>query len=358
VAPETGALSAEERGLIRDAIDFSLLSYVPRVHIESVLKAPEFERVRTMNRRCMQAVCFVRGERVWVVFRGTDNLGGWLLNFTCVPWFRPRRHLGFELAWRIVREEVVAWLAGLDRPEIPLVLAGHSLGGAMAHLAAFEFARAGRRIANVVTLGAPKAAFGATAKIYDATPTQLGGQSLGEVTYHVVNLRDVVARVPPRWMFYRDVGRAIQNDQGGGWKFTSGIDSLVFDAVTFSFDVPQPAAFPPPAAGALHDPLRPGLARSVEPALPRSRAVLEDLCARACQVYPPLRLPLGYVRFLFFAGGAAQNHLGRHYRSGFFLADEPVRFPYAAPLSVFSILFALLLACLAIRGFIAVWRLI
>lgn len=67
---------------------------------------------------------------------------------------RPGRHLGFAIAWAAVHSDVVSWLQAFPE-DVPVVLTGHSLGGALAVIGAAELAMIGRNVAGVVTFGAP-----------------------------------------------------------------------------------------------------------------------------------------------------------------------------------------------------------
>jgi len=72
----------------------------------------------------------------------------------------PGRHVGFAMAWGDVLPQVETWAARLPAGT-PFVFAGHSLGGALAQLGAYDFASrkradgTAREVAAVVTFGAP-----------------------------------------------------------------------------------------------------------------------------------------------------------------------------------------------------------
>jgi hypothetical protein len=73
---------------------------------------------------------------------------------------KPGRHLGFLIGWAAIRPQIEAWLRFVLRDEaMPLVFAGHSLGGALAVLGAYDLASGARprNVAAVVTFGAPMA---------------------------------------------------------------------------------------------------------------------------------------------------------------------------------------------------------
>jgi pimeloyl-ACP methyl ester carboxylesterase len=68
---------------------------------------------------------------------------------------KPGRHRGFAKGWGGVRDKVEAWIASLPASPRSFVFSGHSLGGALALLGAYEFASVrSRNVAAVVTFGA------------------------------------------------------------------------------------------------------------------------------------------------------------------------------------------------------------
>ncbi len=122
--------------------------------------------------------------RAWaaLIFRGTENIRDWLTNaeFLMMPWMRGGRvHAGFRRAFLSVQQRLEDALREHLPESCPLFYAGHSLGGALATLAA-----SWRKPAAAYTFGSPYVgdeAFGGT----------LNGH-----LYRVVNDRDVVATVP------------------------------------------------------------------------------------------------------------------------------------------------------------------
>ena len=131
------------------------------------------------------AIVETRGESVGMpaalVFRGTTGPVDWRRNSNTLPtdWPRGGRvHAGFASALDAVWAELET---ALEAVPAPLLYTGHSLGGALAVLAA------GRRPPLAVyTFGAPR--------IGDA---RFSESLAGIAAYRVVNRRDVVARTPP-----------------------------------------------------------------------------------------------------------------------------------------------------------------
>jgi hypothetical protein len=138
----------------------------------------------------LRAFGFVEDGVAFLCFRGTDRLRNWGTNLHLGPTGNPNRHAGFYGGWRQLQPQITAWLE--RTPSRKLVIAGHSLGGAMAQMAAFELA-ALWPIAAVVCFGAPLIGWRAFARAYGST-TLCGRPelTLGDVTTTFVFKSDLV----------------------------------------------------------------------------------------------------------------------------------------------------------------------
>jgi V8-like Glu-specific endopeptidase len=148
--------------------------------------------------------CFVAStpQNILVAFRGTESAGDWLIDLDVAGSSRPYGdvHRGFLRAFQAVEPLLLMHLAEL--PNRALVLTGHSLGGALATVAAAEWAER-FNIAWVMTYGQPavgKAKFGSWMQRYASN------------LIRIVNDDDIVTRVPPT---YGHVGRLIHFDARG-----------------------------------------------------------------------------------------------------------------------------------------------
>lgn len=163
-----------------------------------------------------QGFGFVRDGMAFIVMRGTVSKADWqgnfqdalvssLANLTMPPdpsamsslaglKGEPGWHQGFAQGWSAVARQVETWLAGLHGAT-SIVLSGHSLGGALVQIGAFEMAMRHRRVAAVVTFGAPPVGNDHFAEAYD----KLG---LQERTVRLESDGDSVPRVMRRW-YYR-----------------------------------------------------------------------------------------------------------------------------------------------------------
>ena len=160
------------------------------------------ERARRM--RPARVLAFRDGANVVIAFRGTQGLADWGRDAMAWPAARmPLRHYGFARCWDEVRAPLLAWLAeqsrALGRPPT-LYLGGHSLGGAMATLAAIDLAQADFPVARVVTIGCPRAGGRGLRRAYvaaAATPGPHAGRNLTDVSTRFVHGTDVFTSVLP-----------------------------------------------------------------------------------------------------------------------------------------------------------------
>lgn len=171
---------------------------------------------------------------VVVAFRGTlsvDQKGAsvrmrvddWVKNFEAVPvdYVRPtspvvaggamgptvargKVHQGFQDEWASVRTQVVAELAA--RPaNVPVVVVGHSQGGAIAPIAAADLADAGRPPRVVYTFEAPRPGTAGFRDSFDLVRTPVYRMEYGRDIVPHVPLRSPLDALLPWWT--RTLGR-------------------------------------------------------------------------------------------------------------------------------------------------------
>ena len=235
------------------------LAYEPADRISAFLErcCPGVSRTRVFNsardaknaagvRADAQGFGFVFERKAFLIFRGTSSAKDWITNridmlttdlgnaddrrITALrnaygPLIdrigdpTPGRHVGFSIAWAALKDDVEDWLAdALEQGEIDrIIYSGHSLGGAMAQVAAFDHARieagyerdrgiAPSRVGAVVTFGAP--AVGSTD--FAAAYKDL----LGDRTVLLESSGDLVPRIMNRW-YYRMLYPLRQRVQAG-----------------------------------------------------------------------------------------------------------------------------------------------
>jgi len=155
-----------------------------------------------------------RGATI-AAFAGTDPaaLGNWVTNFNLGARARDI-HRGFEDAVDAVWTDVAA---ALKTNSQPLFIAGHSLGGALAIIAAERLRRElNVEATGVYTFGAPRVGSAAFAGSYNAC-------GLGDRSYRLIHGLDIVPTLPPSRLGFRHVGRMVACDRGS--RFT-GAEAL------------------------------------------------------------------------------------------------------------------------------------
>ncbi len=140
-----------------------------------------------------------------VAFRGTESTADWLSNLHLTTRELPglgRVHAGFLEQFQALRPEMERLLN--LRPTLPLLVTGHSLGGAIAVLAASSWAPT-RPVRALYTYGQPAVAADSSTAVAMAT-------ALPDRWHRLVNDADIVPRVPPT---YRHGGHLLRFDSQG-----------------------------------------------------------------------------------------------------------------------------------------------
>ena len=185
--------------------ELSLLEYVREADFKSaVLMRAGLSGLRFFDQQATNTQCLVAETStvVLVVFRGTE-LGSLrdLLTDAAVIWRREpgggRIHQGFQEALDSLWPTLKAHLDAVQQGRA-LWLAGHSLGGALATLAAH---RLGDAASGLITFGCPRVGNADFAARFCCP------------AWRVVNNNDLVARIPP-WP-YVAVGRLCYLDRNG-----------------------------------------------------------------------------------------------------------------------------------------------
>ncbi len=178
--------------------------------IDSILNLWHLRRVATFDRPAATTLpltntrgFLVEGHDAWfLTFEGTDPLviANWVTNFS----FRLNQdgvHQGFDAALQAAWPDVATALRAAG-PAIRLFVVGHSLGGALAALAAVRIRKESGLVADgIYTFGMPRIGNPAFAQAYD--------EAFGERTYRLVHGEDIVPTVPPSNFNFRHVGRLL-----------------------------------------------------------------------------------------------------------------------------------------------------
>lgn len=159
------------------------------------------------------SACVVVAEgrgAMFVTFAGSDPGKGidWATDFQALP-TPAGLHSGFDAAVGTVWPKIQPIIESRIAPDKPVFFTGHSLGGALAILAAARAAHLADPPEIVVyTFGSPRN--GGREFFDDYTP------GLGDSTFRLIHGNDIVPTVPPTLIGgYLHVGRAIQCASGG-----------------------------------------------------------------------------------------------------------------------------------------------
>jgi pimeloyl-ACP methyl ester carboxylesterase len=153
-----------------------------------------------------------------LVFRGTSNIGQWIRDARVLP--APFRdwgwaHLGFVKGIEAV-ETYLQEFDKIAKSRAHVWVAGHSLGGALAVLAAARLKSLGVCTPLILTYGQPAVGFADFATRFN--------QELRDRLWHVINQNDIVPRVPPFPYRHCDLGKHIVKP--GVFETTQGLEAM------------------------------------------------------------------------------------------------------------------------------------
>jgi pimeloyl-ACP methyl ester carboxylesterase len=154
-----------------------------------------------------------RTNRAIVVFCGSEKKDNFTINALVWPYYGPMRHMGFHRAWYHIRPEIRQWLKDVvgERQATEVVFAGHSLGGALAQVAAFDLAGE-LPISHVVSLGSACIGGPGMRDRFAECETAGGGKLNAR---HFTYTLDMMPRIPPSSIF-RQVGKRFRLPEHGG----------------------------------------------------------------------------------------------------------------------------------------------
>jgi Lipase (class 3) len=185
--------------------------------VESILRAWGLSKREIIDnppgtRLPLRTACAIvaggRGATI-VAFAGTDPLkiNDWITDFNALP-SADGIHTGFRAAVAAIWPRIAAAIANRPQAERALFLTGHSLGGALAIVAAAQASSDPQlQPTAIYTYGSPRPGDTQFAGVYNPL--------LGDVTYRLVHGTDLVATVPPSVSGFRHVGRAMQCSSDG-----------------------------------------------------------------------------------------------------------------------------------------------
>lgn len=167
----------------------------------------------------------LEGGGTILAFRGTQEPRDFITDAQCWMDYLVESqdwvHHGFATAFRSMRDELLDFV--ISKPAEPIFVTGHSLGGALAMLAA-NYLRHNLRVGAVYTFGGPRVGDATWAMCYDA--------ALGDRTFRFVNEEDIVPRVPGMLAGYRHAGQEVFLPALGPMRFAPSLwFKVISDAI-------------------------------------------------------------------------------------------------------------------------------
>jgi len=188
---------------------------------------PDFVDVKAVEQGNSEAALVEHERYLCMVFRGTDEWKDWLdnINVPLVDELFGKFHRGFWNATEAVWPKLYgAYEEKHQANKRPLFITGHSLGGAMATIAAAKLIHLDKPFISTYTFGQPRAMHLDTAELFNT--------ACKDRVFRFQNNNDIVTRVPPRKMDYSHVGtflyiseeKTIHKDPGFWFKFLDTVD--------------------------------------------------------------------------------------------------------------------------------------
>lgn len=191
---------------------------------------PDFLAVFGFDGNSAQAAVIEHKDYICLAFRGTNETKDWIdnINAFSVKALFGEFHRGFynsvEDLWHEIEQKIDAIRQERKKP---LFITGHSLGGAMASIAASILIHEDKPFTSVYTFGQPRALTQSTSRIFNI--------ECKDRYYRFHNNNDIVTRSPTRLMGYSHVGTylyitaegEIHQDVGQWFKFVDYIDGAI-----------------------------------------------------------------------------------------------------------------------------------
>lgn len=193
----------------------------------------------------------VDGNTLYLLFECSDGLEDWRNNFdfftaVCkdiaspkLPYkemkLRWRVHGGFLRVWKSIQDEVEADVAQAiaDNPEVAYItVIGYSHGGALATLATEDMAYLYGDNYEVKGYG-----FGAPKVLWGIVPKEVQDRLAGYTT--IRNIPDLVTRVPPKWLWYKDAGTVLEIGEKGKYSCIKAHYSSAYITELEAYDAAQ-----------------------------------------------------------------------------------------------------------------------
>lgn len=181
--------------------DFSNLAYFDKTFVNEQLELWGYKLLYWLEDKESDAQGFVAGKDDYVIicFRGTNSITDVVYDvwFLKTPAYagQGKVHKGFQKALESIWPQLIKKIDKNTR----LFVAGHSLGGAMAILAAHQLTLENYTVAGVYTYGSPRVGNRDFKKAYD--------ELLKDKTFLHINFTDIVPTAPPEILGFAHPGK-------------------------------------------------------------------------------------------------------------------------------------------------------
>jgi len=198
----------------RILVELARLSYRDPSDVRTFVdNAPNWDLAKKFNDKATgtQAYLFETADAAVVAFRGTetdqrkDLLTDAKIGLVKGHLHTGKVHRGFHRALDSIWAKVEPALNSASSQNKHCYFTGHSLGGALAVLAAARF----DKTSGVYTFGQPRVGDEVFCTAYDSA------NGPGKRTYRFVNQNDIIPRVPPRLAGFEHVGTQVYFDEAG-----------------------------------------------------------------------------------------------------------------------------------------------
>ena len=190
----------------------------------------KFSDVQGFSNKSSQGIVINHEDFIVAAFRGTDEIADWLdnLNVSSQPSALGNIHTGFYKAlmdiWPQMKSCIRSFRRALDdHPGKSLWLTGHSLGGALATLAAATLIEADETFYGAYTFGSPRVGDRVFARNFNV--------EVKNKVFRFQNNNDLVSRIPTRMMGYSHAGSFVYISEGGQLNTDIGLWYRFIDTV-------------------------------------------------------------------------------------------------------------------------------
>jgi triacylglycerol lipase len=191
------------------------LAYCDSFKIASTTKTWNFPRYQFFDRNHTQAFIMGNDEVIILAFRGTEGncLKDWMtdVDIKLVRSEHGQVHCGFNRSLEIIWLDLLMLIQNFRTHKQSLFITGHSLGGALATLAAAKLQAFGYPVQGLYTFGSPR--------VGDREFYAHFSQVFPTTAFRFVNNNDIVTRIPPRSFGYKHVGQCLFFDAEGSLHF-------------------------------------------------------------------------------------------------------------------------------------------